>query len=138
MTPDELRAAAERVRRAMAGEHPYAIYGEDDAKTQGWYDRKVLAEAYLAEHPADDAELVTAEWLIAVGGSLRSEEYQRFAFPVSHGELIVWLTEKDAAKRIAWFDTCDDATGSYIPFDGTRGQMRRLCAALGIPLKPAE
>lgn len=54
MNADELRAAATRYRTNS--------YTEDEAAVdQGYKDMRDLADAYLAEHPADDGEPVTEE-----------------------------------------------------------------------------
>jgi hypothetical protein len=58
---DDVLAAATRLRRLKAGESLAAVYGPL-CETHGhegnlWLcDRAALADAYLAEHPADDAE----------------------------------------------------------------------------------
>ena len=56
MTPEQ-RSAVERVRRVRNGEEAYAVYGQHvDAHALHWRDLGQVADAYLAEHPADDDE----------------------------------------------------------------------------------
>ena len=53
----DVRAAAERLRRIYAGEAYYTVYGCN--YLQGRHqerDERLLIDAYLAEHPADEAE----------------------------------------------------------------------------------
>lgn len=105
-------------------------------------DLGVLAEAYLAEHPADDEELATDDWLRSVGGhegvAPAGNRYFDFAEPRDEGELSTFLRLHAPA----------DCGGECMPdlFDGshgvgitrkwpkTRGDVRRLAAALGIKL----
>lgn len=65
MTPEQ-RAALSRVRRVEAGEGFDAVYGVclNAYGQQQFYtaDRLSLADAFLAEHPADESELATYEW----------------------------------------------------------------------------
>jgi len=53
---DELKAAAERLRRYAAGESWTNIWGNDDPGTDRTEDRRLIVAAYLREHPADDRE----------------------------------------------------------------------------------
>jgi hypothetical protein len=94
MTPEEINAAAERVRRVNNGERGKVVYGF--AKTAGDpiehddydhiqsilnRDRKVLAEAYLAQHspelelPVDDAWLRSVGFTDELPAPIREEVY---------------------------------------------------------------
>lgn len=128
---DDLRAAAGRLRRYYAGDR--GVYDE-----AGRFTGDVLA--LLAGHPADDAEPVTEDWLRAVG------------LPASPGYGVPLTPDVSL-----W--TCQTGWGAYYHggegdgfraatpggADGpallvrtpTRGHVRRLCAALGLPLKDA-
>ena len=131
MTSEELRAAAERIRRFKSGEHPFAIYGEDDAATQGWHDRKILAEAYIAEHPADDETGLSVEWMTAVGFRQTGAGWWRVG---KHGRETLALDYHDNTES---GDVFSLPTNRFMPLRvlvATRGQLRRLCAALGVPL----
>lgn len=123
MTTPELRATAERYRREA---YKPGHFGELDHRNvgyltsdDGWADRVILAEAYLAEHHADDDEEVTAEWeqSLVLAGDFAGYKIVK----VEHGHLIV-----------------DSPTGDrrqYGAYKTTRGDLRRLCAALGIELE---
>lgn len=56
-------AAAERLRRSKQEiRGPFRVYGGAwGAKIDA--DRRIVVDAYLAEHAADDAELITEEWV---------------------------------------------------------------------------
>ncbi len=112
MTDAELRAAAEMV--VATGTH------------KDWFDTidagaVAVASAYLAEHPADEHELWTAEWLKAVG----------FDGDMSKNGPGMWLrgVRIHSDGRWSW-------CGQSWPFKAiqTRGDLRRICAALNIPL----
>lgn len=122
---DELRATAERLLK-------WAEKHADDPAAMGKphvraliHDCGKLARAYLAEHPADDGEPVTVEWLAECGFE-RNARY--FTLPNYSGNL---------------FDVVLWADGFNVRWDGhtnckTRGEVRRLCAALGIQLAEGE
>jgi hypothetical protein len=87
----------------------------------------VLAHAYLADHPADEDEPVTEDWLRSIGLKLR----MGFGFPVTK-TMSLW------DSRNGWGlyfhgGLGDSAEGeTKIAKVATRGQVRRLLAALGI------
>lgn len=110
LTPEQ-SAAIERLRKARA----------DSAEFNGGYpdtpagrclsacDHAHLADLYLTEHPADDVDIVTREWLHSLG---------------------VASANLDAA----WDSLCDefDADGGIVG-KWNRGKVRKLLSALGIP-----
>jgi hypothetical protein len=107
---DELRAAAERLLDPECGigegtgtNYVAGGYAADDAVA--------LAKAYLAEHPADDAEPVTLEWTRSLGLDCRR---------IYDGP--------------DWIPNIRGLDGNWVilPRGATRGQARRLLAALGI------
>ena len=119
---NELQEAAKRWRRTKeVGEYAAYIdcyYDSPHATVAAFAmaDRELMADAYLAEHPEDDEEPVTEKWLDSVFGP-DGLEIQ------CHDE---W------GQAITWFE----GLGSVlIPMPKTRGDVRRLCKALGIPLK---
>lgn len=125
-TEHDVVRAAEAWRGYMAkpAEPPHLLPTADEI--QAAY---VLAQQYTIEHPADDAEPVTEDWLRSVGWSLKSvfrEMYHeptmlRWAMPVLQADMGVWsIGEMREQLR-------------YAP--KTRGDVRRLCAALGVELK---
>lgn len=114
MSDEELKAIASRVRPHAAGN-----LGNADIA-----DRNALAAAYLAEHPADDAEPITANWLAAVGFTSPGA----FTHTIDGGITMEWFSGGDLGQ---W----ECIIGDHVcPDFGTRGQLRRLCAALGVPL----
>ena len=87
---------------------------------------KILADAYLAEHPADEDESVTIDWLESVG------------FTGDHG---IWsVGEKPSLALdtvlLRW-GVCDMSVTRLDQTirDATRGWVRQLCKSLGIELK---
>lgn len=81
---------------------------------------RVLAKAYLAEHPADDDEPVTAEWLESIGAN--SDDGLFFT---GHDAVDFELTEFEGTWHV-------DVGWRTICLVETRGDVRRLLAALGI------
>jgi hypothetical protein len=98
-------------------------------------DLLVLWAAEAFEHPADDAEPVAEEWLRSVGfvdggtavwPEMRSQDSQRGG-PVCHIHYAPLL------GCDGWFVANSDE-GCNVPTMETRGDVRRLAAALGITL----
>jgi len=118
---DELQRAAERLR-ACNYESDWDLDGASFQQISDW---QALAKAYLAEHPADDGEAVTVEWLESIGWledqtgwpaiCLRETSEWGISWR-GHG---IWLTPMSVPLYRA----------------PTRGDVRRLCRALGIALK---
>lgn len=117
----EIRAAAERLRRLEAGEHQDAVYG-DFANAFRRLDTQTLADAFLAEHPADDDEPDTEEWLRGVGFTDCKNDGLRLSILARYPNL-----------GMPFWEVCGTVIRLAQP--KTRGQLRRLCAALGISLK---
>lgn len=122
MTTDELRAAAAEVVAVVGG---YIASGDELAHE---VQAKAVAEAYLAEHPADDGEAVTPDVVRQLLPSDRDGKrgmhfgpFGEVEWYASSGEFHVWVS------------------GRRLKLDGvTRGQFRRLCVGLGVPLTEAE
>ena len=131
-TTDELRAAASRLVGHVAartdGEDPYRLATPDDPAMSHTFDHDrftadigAVGRAYLAEHPADDGEPVTPEWLAATGFSPAwgdKYRHQRGHMDVVWREGVMSL----AHRTDEW---------SELPVR-TRGHVRRLLMALGI------
>lgn len=137
MTDDELTAAAGRVRegrRLEAAGHrrdqaDAIVYG--DRRQSRAADVTALADAFLDAHPADSSEPVTVEWLRSVGATDKVDSRE--------SGVAVYGLYLGPAK---WFDF---AGGGELLIDHgpgqpagwpikTRGHVRRLAAALGVPL----
>lgn len=86
-----------------------------------------VANAYLAEHPADDALPIDELWLRGVGFKPRGIEGDLWLWPLHwrhfSGEVVL-----QPAQLEIWH-------GVLRGHPKTRGDLRRLCAALGINLK---
>jgi hypothetical protein len=131
VTDDELRKAVERQRRLAAPDVLHEdVYPGDDYQSAEFADLSAIAEAWLADHPEDSDLPVTADWLRSVGFENVYED--RWHSPAnSDGEMLMYCPMWAGSQ---WaYGTPDDGCGS-IPGVRTRGHVRRLCAALGIPL----
>lgn len=84
-----------------------------------------LADAYLAEHPADDGDLVTGEWLVAHG----FDSADSFAWDL-HPIRMEWF------QGDTWEAVISNAV--IVPDMGTRGAVRRLLACLGVQRAATE
>ena len=125
---NELRAAAERLENifAMQATHFESVVMTRD-QVAGAQD---LARAYLAEHPADGDEPITAEWLRAVGFV-----DDRTGCPTL-GPIHIrphWAMEGQDSDRELPPYAC--VRSLPIPIPKTRSDLRKLCSALGIELK---
>lgn len=123
---NELQAATDRIRRGeFGGENLESVYGgdRDSQFSRICADQRLLYLAYLAEHPADDDVLLTVSYMEQVGfldiGPRGGVPRMRIQF------LIVYCL----ADRNRW-----TVNHVEVPEPKTRGDLRRLCAALGIPL----
>ncbi len=128
MTDAELKAA-ERVRQ-----HAAQLGNVEIA------DRNTLVLAWLREHPADDGEAVTAEWLKAVGFGQDDRIHTAWALQFSphepeHNPDDNWCIVYQSDGFYRWRLEDDEADVSSLPDMPTRGHVRRLCAALGITLQ---
>ena len=118
------------LQRLRAGE-----YG-DRKKVESWnFSRQrmddvcELAAAYLAEHDEDEHEPITEDWLIAAGVFGRIDMGNNFWFQVyPHlGSCQIGCTNH---QEFYGFDVELD-----LPPVKTRGDVRRVCKALGIQIK---
>lgn len=82
--------------------------------------------AWLAANPADDDEPVTDSWLIAIGANSLLE------FAINSGFCLKFYRGLNPS--------IEDLDGNLVelPDCDTRSAVRRLCAALGIPLKETD
>lgn len=108
MSTNELREAAERFRRLRYQSVRQKLY-EDFGKAA-----TILADAYLAEHPADDDTPADDEWL----------------YVVTKGT--VWLLKWNVETREVFLGETSCGVKK------TKGQWRELLRALGITLKEKQ
>ena len=123
MTSDELRADAEAI---LANEFP------PRANNQPWLvDRATrLARHILAALPADDGEPVTADWLRACGWE--PTEYRYFRVWIHRATRSAPVEVDETGGRFAL-----KVNANCVARDATRGHVRRLFAALAVPLVEA-
>lgn len=148
MTSDEIRAAAERRRaedyQRVLTESGWVAEGCDD-------DNETLADAYLDEHHADDDEAADIEWLDRVGFDCRIfrpsgrqtatiliDDFGKTA-GAAHVDLQLvrgrppeeWVTDVYSFGEDGTLESCVGLVRSWCK---TRGDVRRLCRALGVEL----
>jgi hypothetical protein len=131
MSDEELRQAADRLvmdyESAGGSGNPYRHEKAANRYEDGWN----VALAWLEDHPADDGEPVTEEWLRAVG--FKDEEY---SFVLRSPYTDDWYHHlRHTACSVRKVDWKWHANGIGVADQPTRGHVRRLCAALGVPLK---
>jgi len=89
-------------------------------------DLVMLAQAYLAEHRADDGDAITDEWL--------NQHWKKWEhFPG-------WLIRRKLHENLHINRSLDYGyivvlNGIYLLKSPTRGQLRQLCRALGAEIK---
>lgn len=116
---DELRAAAERYRSKAYAESM-------DDMDECFRDRALLADAYLASVPPDDETPIDEAWLRACGlyGPYEHRPNDEVSIEAIYGGgYLSWSPMRGARL-------CDLHLGFT-----TRGEIRRLCSALGSELK---
>jgi len=123
MTPSQLRDAAERVR-------PHAAGNLGNAEIR---DRNALATAYLAEHPADDWQPITADWLQSAG--VPQTQDRSYTVGRVDSVSVVWYPPgiADESPPQLCISLHPDLGVLTFHDNATRGDLRRLCAALRIP-----
>lgn len=120
----ELRATAVRVRRQIA--NPPVVHDDYERDT------RLLAQAWLAEHPEDDGEPVTEEWFRSVvgGGDFQAwSDGSKTPAAFCDAELSIYI---DEVGLICLRLETDLYGIDFLPQVKTRGDVRRLCRALGI------
>ncbi len=135
---EELRAAAERLSTGDG-------YPDGPMRLQFILaDGVKLADAYLAEHPADDDEIAESGWLRSVGavrpqavaaetvyvlGQWTASEHGGGQYPIT----LTWDARRGAVDAKRAFIV--RVFGFIVFMRPTRGDVRRLCKALGVELK---
>lgn len=142
MTPDELTAAAGRVRECRRLEAAGHRRDQADALVYGGRagsraaDVLALADAYLADHPADSSEPVTLAGLRALGLAVQFGRgvplTDRLSlFHTAVGWQVYCLPTADERESGEWNPFTDGVRVADLP---TLGRVRRLCECLGVPL----
>jgi hypothetical protein len=123
LPPDDLRRAAETIIGCVTktrNEHGVQ-YERDRESSFGLLEPYELAAAYLAEHPADENEWITDDWLRSVGF-----EGDDLTIASDYSTLEVFVFD-DGPKW--WLNNQE-----FFPAPFTRGETRRLWRALGVQL----
>lgn len=155
----ELKAIVDRMHRHEAAIHTDATFKDSPHYKRGsgeWWewdaeaigdDYAALARMYLREHPADDDEPVTEEWLRSVGfdhhgiggfnrliepsAAWKNGDPTRLFIDLDiPGSASVSMTQGVGGREVHNYVAMTSMPGLL-----TRGQVRRLCAALGIELR---
>lgn len=130
---DRLRAAAEQHRQRLSRlDNGETMVSAEEQ--EALLDMIVLSTAYLAEHPADDAVPVTAQWL-----GLGSDRGQR-TFDGPGQSLTIYMgycVEDDGQAYGRWCALIGNGPFSCAVRVPARGHVRRLAAAVGILTLPA-
>lgn len=128
----DVKQAAERLR--ARSDQPYEMGGKDSYYLHSQYvdDLCLIADAYLREHPADDAEPIDEAWLRAVGQpSTLSEKVYGYNFA---GQGINLNVSMDYARTRWMAELTQDEDTIALGQIKTRHDLRLLCRALGITL----
>lgn len=115
-----IQSAAERLRREYAGDDAYDF----DGGSQQSMDEAALARAYLAEH---DPAPIDETWLRSVGFE------DRMGGDLWLGDIVHW--RRHSGEVVVQPVQLPVWRGVVRGHPKTRGQLRTLCRALGIPLK---
>ena len=128
ITPEE-QAALEKVRTWLSVYGPNSLPKLDDLAAI-----VSVAQIALREHPADDDEAITPEWLAK---NCKPSELSPAVYGYSiYGPGITLKIEPSPHSCIKWFAIADqDRDSVTLAVVKTRGDVRRLCQALGIELK---
>ncbi len=129
---DELRDKAERMVHAV--EMTNALIPMTGPNVMD--DAGEIAKAWLAEHPADDGELISNEWLESLG--CKPVHWQSgtidWDVPADEFKLTIRVWENGVrAHPDAILENARDS-GNFQKEVVTRGDVRLLCKFLGMPL----
>ena len=125
---DDVREAAERLRRIQRGDRVLEVYENRYMPIEEQY-RVDLETVYDAEHPADDGEPVTKDWLGSVGFALSFDK----PF-TSLGDGFYLVVTAFGRAAIEKRDSLSRLREVRLRDCKTRGDVRRLCKALGVEL----
>lgn len=143
MTDDELRAAAER----LTANYWDTYHKPNSADPLGEIadpilnDGRKIARTWLSDHPVDDGEPVTGDWLVSIGGVFADLSWRRQPESLGFGEPsngYIFAGSLGFRAGAGWHAYHLDADGfsgseSYLCPVPNRGRARQLMSALGIP-----
>lgn len=132
----ELRTAADKDFVDWWTKEGFGI--DPDFEDVPWYDKRqgLAAEAFIAgrlsNFPADDGEPITEGWLRQCG--FTDDEDQLYP-ELTHLRInpLIRSTCKETGEVTWWISAYRD-----LPTPPDRGSLRRLCAALGVPLTESK
>ena len=125
----DVTKAAERLRWFNENRHQQWTLGSWDTEYVACLTK--CAAAYLAEHPADDAEPIDGPWLRSVG-AVKEDHPDKWTFRREDAlDVGLWHVD-DGWKAMLLYGEC--AASCIRRGLKTRGDVRRLAAALGIQL----
>ena len=116
---DDVREARERVRQHANNLGNAAIA-----------DRNLLTLNDLREHPADEDEVVTEDWFETEFAHEEPQEYEGWRGVHIEAGCGIYVGVEGKSLLINNYHCSRNQS--------TRGDVRRLCAALGIPLKESD
>lgn len=133
MTTDELRTAAETILRCVSKTETDLgpRYERNDQSGMGLQEAWELAADYLATHRPDDDLTWDCDWLITIGGVHGSAWVNLVG---THTTLTFTFLLDDNSEEVGIEN--HGGSGPWVPCR-TRGQVRHLCAVLGIKLEEA-
>lgn len=132
---EDVKQAAERLRRIYAGEEYFDVYG---VRPTGFgnqqRDEAAVIAGFLAAFPADEGEAIDEQWIKSLGWTNESslkKDFPRWRSSTSdRGGPTVCIVWEPMMGCDAW-----SLDGELIPPLRHRGDLRKLAAALGIPLE---
>lgn len=119
----------EEVRESLERWHKTDGFHFEDMEFCYW-DEHRLAAAFAAENPADDGEVVTEEWLLAVG----------FSRDGDHLAIHTSIAARPCNQHVQFYPRTRQwyVNGCRLENKTTRGDVRRLCRVLGVELKEVK
>lgn len=133
---DKLKAAVDRLRKV--NEDSVWDYETEQALQ---CDRAAIADLYLDEHPEDDDEPVTDQWFKEAGAEYFGEALMwswRIGGLTVMGVLPARLPDGCWSYRTRFDDKYCGSGIVDLPPQKTRGDVRRLCKAIGVELKEGK
>lgn len=129
---DDLKAAAERLLHRY---HSDPQYMDGHAEHRPEDDFKLVAETYLAEHPADSNSDDVGPLFTGLGDNQEEFWYSEWSNPKDEagGESTRLVVKRDMSVALIERDGGGDVI--FVPVPRTRCDLRLLCKALGIELK---
>ena len=144
MNSEELKAAAERLKRWDAGERPSTIYLDatdpiEAANNDAWD----LARAFVKRMNADAsdrierAKPIDEAWLRSIANECERESDGEIAawFDTSLNQISLSKPPSSDSWNVSVMDTMDGDESASIPSITTRGQLLDLLRAIGVTTK---